>query len=168
MNNFLRIFALLAVGLTLSLPARAASSLDKPIDPSVIILAGGFQWVWAGPCATLEPSCGTSVLRDDFKIPTAAQWLSSFADTSALVAAFAPSNQMICGSPWFNSKWDHCDLLNLKDGIVWGAPSTISTDPTAYYGESFLVRAVPEPETYAMLLGGLGLLGAIARRRKQS
>lgn len=30
------------------------------------------------------------------------------------------------------------------------------------------VSAVPEPATYAMLLGGLGLVGAIARRRKQA
>ncbi len=30
----------------------------------------------------------------------------------------------------------------------------------------FGVSAVPEPETYAMLLAGLGLVGAIARRRK--
>lgn len=29
------------------------------------------------------------------------------------------------------------------------------------------VAAVPEPETYAMLLAGLGLMGAIARRRRQ-
>lgn len=28
------------------------------------------------------------------------------------------------------------------------------------------VNAVPEPETYAMLLAGMGLLGAVARRRK--
>jgi hypothetical protein len=28
------------------------------------------------------------------------------------------------------------------------------------------VAAVPEPETYAMLLAGLGVIGAIARRRK--
>lgn len=28
--------------------------------------------------------------------------------------------------------------------------------------------AVPEPETYAMLLAGLGLMGTIARRRKDN
>jgi len=27
---------------------------------------------------------------------------------------------------------------------------------------------VPEPETYAMLLAGLGLVGAIARRRRSA
>ncbi|WP_348698165.1 PEP-CTERM sorting domain-containing protein [Duganella fentianensis] len=30
------------------------------------------------------------------------------------------------------------------------------------------VAAVPEPETYAMLLAGLGMVGALARRRKQA
>jgi hypothetical protein len=30
-----------------------------------------------------------------------------------------------------------------------------------------MVSAVPEPETYAMMLAGLGLIGTIARRRKQ-
>jgi hypothetical protein len=30
------------------------------------------------------------------------------------------------------------------------------------------VTAVPEPETYVMLLAGLGLVGAVARRRKQA
>lgn len=33
-------------------------------------------------------------------------------------------------------------------------------------GESVPVTPVPEPETYAMLLAGLGVLGAVARRRK--
>jgi len=38
----------------------------------------------------------------------------------------------------------------------------------AYIGATdFTVVAVPEPSTYAMLLGGLGLLGFAARRRRQ-
>lgn len=36
-----------------------------------------------------------------------------------------------------------------------------------FYLSSMTVAAVPEPETYAMLLAGLGMLGAVARRRKQ-
>jgi PEP-CTERM motif len=36
----------------------------------------------------------------------------------------------------------------------------------SYGGNVNLVTAVPEPETYAMMLAGLGLLGAVARRRK--
>ncbi len=36
------------------------------------------------------------------------------------------------------------------------------------YGDSAWVSAVPEPETYAMFLAGLGLMGFMARRRKTS
>jgi hypothetical protein len=37
-----------------------------------------------------------------------------------------------------------------------------------YYGitAGSLVTAIPEPETYAMLLAGLGLMGFLVRRRK--
>lgn len=34
------------------------------------------------------------------------------------------------------------------------------------YGMSMLTAAVPEPETYGMMLGGLGLIGFVASRRK--
>ena len=37
---------------------------------------------------------------------------------------------------------------------------------SATYTGSINVRAVPEPETYAMLLGGLGILAFLSRRRK--
>ena len=38
--------------------------------------------------------------------------------------------------------------------------------PQLQYGISGTVAVVPEPETYAMLLAGLGLMGAMVRRRK--
>jgi len=34
--------------------------------------------------------------------------------------------------------------------------------------QSFTVPAVPEPETYAMMLAGLGVIGAVVRRRRQT
>jgi len=35
------------------------------------------------------------------------------------------------------------------------------------FGIRQIATTVPEPETYAMLLAGLGLLGLAARRRRQ-
>lgn len=59
----------------------------------------------------------------------------------------------------------------------WGANINWGGNPyaggTAFYSGveqpsdwRFRVNAVPEPETYAMLLAGLGLMSAVARRRK--
>jgi hypothetical protein len=42
------------------------------------------------------------------------------------------------------------------------------TKINASYSGTLNISAVPEPATYGMMLGGLGLFGFIARRRKQS
>jgi hypothetical protein len=48
--------------------------------------------------------------------------------------------------------------------VVAGTNYALGFDTTvSAYTE---VTAVPEPETYAMMLAGLGLVGAVARRRK--
>ena len=78
----------------------------------------------------------------------------------------------------------YVEFLNLADGINQlssiHSNYNINYDPTvsgnvyllgktyALDGSGFLMAAVPEPETYAMLLAGLGILGFAARRRKQS
>jgi hypothetical protein len=42
----------------------------------------------------------------------------------------------------------------------------VMSQPGIYSGSVAEVAAVPEPATYGMLLGGLALVGAVARRRK--
>lgn len=49
--------------------------------------------------------------------------------------------------------------------FVLNISGTPTTSFAGYHG-SITVTAVPEPESYAMLLAGLGLMGAVARRRK--
>lgn len=36
----------------------------------------------------------------------------------------------------------------------------------ASFGGAMMLAPVPEPEAYAMMVGGLGALGLLARRRK--
>lgn len=47
---------------------------------------------------------------------------------------------------------------------VYGTPLTPATGPYSYKGDLY-VSAVPEPETYGMLMAGLGLVGFVARRK---
>lgn len=79
-----------------------------------------------------------------------------------------------------------------KDGVAesvgkWASLSTPGAEPTGLYFDKFnpnvayvnvqhptsgndrtiMISAVPEAETYAMMLTGLGLLGLMARRRKE-
>lgn len=46
--------------------------------------------------------------------------------------------------------------------------SSLRGTGTSFAMDNLIINAIPEPETYAMFLAGLGLLGFMSRRRKNS
>lgn len=66
--------------------------------------------------------------------------------------------------------------LPSDDGLIDGLNKTGSVFTFAYGGthadqfylSGVTVNAVPEPETYALMIAGLGVMGFLSRRRKQS
>lgn len=57
------------------------------------------------------------------------------------------------------------DNLSAGDYYLQVSGNLIS-DTSASFGGAVMLAPVPEPETYGMMLGGLGVLGFLARRRK--
>jgi opacity protein-like surface antigen len=79
------------------------------------------------------------------------------------VSAYGTQNQLALVSPYSFQfvATGASTTLQFRDTSA----NTYSTDAMV---DSVSVTAVPEPETYAMLLAGLGLMGLAARRRRQS
>lgn len=58
---------------------------------------------------------------------------------------------------------------SLTDATQWIVrESTIEANTVPYLGSFAVTAPVPEPETYAMMLAGLAMVGSVARRRRVS
>ncbi len=87
------------------------------------------------------------------KVPTGGGTLGYFADTATLPIGTFSTFTVNAGSI----------TLNASGGFA----AAIGAQPQNTLAFSFTAHPVPEPETYALLLSGLGVVGWIARRRRQ-
>jgi len=86
--------------------------------------------------------------------------LSVFDDTDTLVAQ---------GSALRSGATDVWTVRgnSLENGAYYiRVNGNLLSDESASFGGAVMLMPVPEPETYGMMLGGLGILGFLARRRK--
>ena len=72
----------------------------------------------------------------------------------------------VAGAPSGNVWQQYTALVNLNGPTALMFFGTGRSDSLGGSLDNVSVTAVPEPESYAMMLAGLGLMGAIARRRK--
>jgi hypothetical protein len=94
------------------------------------------------------------------------------ASNPGLTGSFGTSTSgaIVNSSIWFppdNGDITFDSVVSSFTVTTLGGPADLTYAQIGYSRVSASVTAVPEPETYAMLLAGLGLLGFAARRRKQ-
>jgi hypothetical protein len=92
---------------------------------------------------------------DAFSAPVSSQFNSTFGDF----------NQVSWG--WANASYTYTAASTGAVSLVLGVVDVGDYNSTSELRiDNISVSAVPEPESYAMLLAGLGLMGAIARKRR--
>lgn len=175
----------IAIALYAAVGATQAALVNAPVASNAYITRNNLDWAWASP---LPASSGLDLSYQSqfgWRLPTAAELANAPLATDFIFAGanvplggvdpmtganFAAINSALsgaaaCASPYFSNSYSHCDW---QDGMgqpygPWaGAPGAPA------FGDQLVVRAVPETDTYAMLLAGLGVVGALARRRRRA
>ena len=93
---------------------------------------------------------GNSLLTGNAAVHAALWNGTSLTDLNSFLDASTSADWVLRSANGINDNgWIVGDAVNVNSGVT----------------HAFLLTPVPEPETYAMLLAGLGLIGAMAKRR---
>ena len=178
-SGFVTVVASLAMVAALALPGRvAAADVDRTISLGILTSPVTLGFHDSLPQLNTAPSPGTTFL-DHFTFSLSPpSYVNSFAATLDLGTV-----SQISGI--FASLYTGAGVL-VAPGVTFGSalsivPTTaiaagmydlrVSGTVTGSLGGSFAgtmnAAPIPEPEVYAMMLAGLGLIGFVARRRKQ-
>jgi hypothetical protein len=133
--------------------------------------AGNFFWIPGLPVipglpftVLLEPSGQLSDIFGVFIIPGAGPVLGFHSDAELGPPVPFPPGPFfppIVETPGFNPGFV------MEPGQTLTIPYSVAAYLPPGFTGFFVTDAIPEPETYALLLAGLGLLGFVARRREQ-
>ena len=151
----------------LSTPYAAAANGDYLVDSAVEVadVVDGHGTIDFGSdgfvISFTDSSSFSSAAFNGFVISDVSSTLDSFSSFSLV------SNTGVMGTPTLSFDSDHLYVnwegLSFTSGnLVFSVNSIADKDNVV----TDTISAVPEPETYAMLLAGLGLVGYAARRKR--
>lgn len=173
----------LAIAFCAAAGSAHAALVEAPVASNAYISYNHLDWAWAFPLPASEGLDLSYQSQFGWRLPTAAELQNAPKATDFMFAGanvplggtdpvtgayFAAANANLtgaaaCATAYFSNSFSHCDWQDgggQPFGPWFGQPGAHS------FGDQLVVRAVPEADTYAMLLAGLGLLGVAARRRK--
>jgi hypothetical protein len=149
-------------------------SLTEPTTFTGVIQGSGtsINDIFTFDLASGNQASGYSVVNIPLSF-TGGQWNTALATMTLMSNADGivgnSDDTMLASAIWSNSPNSN-DLLSLKYDAALNGNAYIQITGVTDGGNGgiysgAIAAAIPEPETYAMLLAGLGLMGAVVRRR---